>query len=531
LLELAVDALHSVDSCGGPGDGACVRLMLLNRRITEPKFLLAFPPLQYAADEMIRPDGTLALPYLDAALTRAGFHSEILDMSIGTPADPLASTFHRRVALSDTMVRIGMSAERILAEVREFDVVALTSIFTQQTSRCFEVSQLIKEAYPDKLVIAGGVNARSLRDAFFAHGFDVIFLSEAEMSIVQFAHFLRSGKPALSDIPGIAFRYGNDTVVTRPPVVADDLDAYPMPSWAKLPNERYWEISRIWGGKEGWMDGEAQPRYAAMFTSRGCPFRCTYCHISKERGSESGDIANLRLHSLPRIEEELDTLKRLGVNYVYINDDSFLAKKERVFAVLAALRRYAFKLADVNGVNIIHLFTRQGRKLVVDEALLEALSAAGFRKVSLPFESGTQRLIDQYSAGKWDLERCDVVDLVAKLDRVGLVADGNFMIGYPDETPEELTNTFLLARRLMDAGLVGCQFFMVQPFPGTRLFDECIANGQLSPSWHWDELGWSKGSPFTRPRIDNDMLKYCWSLVWRLLNKDSRVREFTQQLQ
>ena len=46
--------------------------------------------------------------------------------------------------------------------------------------------------------------------------------------------------------------------------------------------------------------------------------------------------------------------------------------------------------------------------------------------------------------------------------------------------------SFLLARRGMDAGLVGCQFFMVQPFPGTALFEECIANGQLKKSWHWD---------------------------------------------
>ena len=49
---------------------------------------------------------------------------------------------------------------------------------------------------------------------------------------------------------------------------------------------------------------------------------------------------------------------------------------------------------------------------------------------------------------------------------------------------------------------------MVQPFPGTKLFDESLANGQLSPNWHWDELGWSKGSPFMAPQIDHEVLKY-----------------------
>jgi anaerobic magnesium-protoporphyrin IX monomethyl ester cyclase len=504
--------------------------MPLHRRIKDPRFLLVFPPLQYATGEMVRPDGTLGLPYLDAALTRAGFLSAILDTSVGTSQDRLEDTFHRQVPLSEHLVRIGLSAERILEEVRDFDVVAVTSIFTQQTSRCFEIAELVKQAYPDKLLIAGGVNARSLREHFFDHGFDIVFLSEAETSIVQLAHALHSGTPSMGEVPGIAFRSDHTTVVTPPAPVPEDLDAYPMPSWHKLPNQHYWDISRIWGGKDGWMSGVTRPRYAAVFTSRGCPFRCTYCHISNERDGVTGDIASLRLHSLARLEQEFDTLKHLGIEYLYVNDDSFLAKKERVFAILDALRRYGFVLADVNGVNIIHLFTRRAGRLVVDEALLAALYAAGFRKISLPFESGTQRLIDKYSSGKWDLSQCDVGDLVRKVTQAGLVADGNFMIGYPDETLDELTKTFLLARRLMDAGLVGCQFFMVQPFPGTRLFDDSLASGQLSPTWHWDDLGWSKGSPFTRPQVDKQLLKYSWSLVWQLLNRDPRVREFSDQL-
>ena len=504
--------------------------MDLDRRIKDPRFLLAFPPLQFAADEMVRPDGTLALPYLDAALTAAGFHSEILDMSIGTAKDRLEDTFYRRVPLPTNLQRIGMSPARILEEARDFDVIAVTSIFTQQTSRCFEVGQLIKQAYPEKLLVAGGGNARSLKEHFFDHGFDVVFLSEGEKPIVQFARALHAGTPRLADIPGIAWRHDGHTVSTPVRDLTVDLDEYPMPSWEKLPNRQYWEISRIWGGKEGWMDGEAAPRYAAVFTSRGCPFRCTYCHISNERGGEAGDIATLRFHSLDRMQQEFDKLRGLGVNYLYINDDSFLAKKERVLAILRTLRAYAFALADVNGVNIIHLFKRVGDRLVVDRELLEALAAAGFRKISLPFESGSQRLLDKYSSGKLNLQQCDVVELVKQLQAIGVVADGNFMIGYPDERLEELTATFLLARRLMDAGLIGCQFFMVQPFPGTRLFDASIADGQLAPSWHWDELGWSKGSPFAHLQIDKAILKYSWNLVWRLLNRDSRVTEFAGQL-
>lgn len=496
-----------------------------NRRIRNPRFLLAFPPQQYATEEAVRPDGTLALPYLDAALSQAGFESSILDMSIGTEADRLEDTFFRHSVLENGYVRIGMSPERILEEVRDFDVIALTSIFTQQTSRCFEVAELVKRAYPDKILIAGGVNARSLKRHFFDHGFDVVFTSEGERALVEFARFLDSGYPELGDLRGISFRDDDEIRVMPPPSLTLELDDYPMPSWHKLPYERYWQIGRVWGGREGWVGNDVVPRYASLFTSRGCPFRCMYCHISLERGGEAGDIASLRLHSVERVERELHALRDMGVDYLYINDDSFLAKRERVLRILGILRDFHFRLADVNGVNIIHFFKRSNGRLVVDEQLLEALHEAGFRKMSLPFESGTQRLLDKYSTSKWRLEDCDFESLIRKLDDIGIVADANFMIGYPDETPEELTNTFLLARRVMDAGLVAVQFFMVQPFPGSRLFDEALASGQLRPDWHWDDLGWSKGSPFVNPATDRDTLKYCWSLVWKLLNRPTRVAE------
>lgn len=499
-------------------------------RIRDPKFLLVFPPLQFARDEMVRPDGTLALPYLDSSLCQAGFDSRILDMSIGASQDQLEDTFYRKTSVPPNFHRIGMSHKRILEEVEPYDIVAITSIFTQQTSRCFEVSRLIREHFPEKLLLAGGVNARSLKEHFFDNGFDVIFTSESEKAIVEFAKFIATGKPSLAEVPGIAFTSGGKTIVNPAWTVVKDLDEIPMPSWEKLPNDKYWEIGRLWGGRDGWVDHDGVARYAAIFTSRGCPFTCTYCHISKETGSETGEIGQLRLHSIDRVEQELVKLRSLGVNYIYVNDDTFLAKKKRVALILERMKKFDFKLADVNGINIVHFFKQHGGQLVVDEDLIAMLYEAGFRKISLPFESGNQRIIDKYAGGKWRLDKCDTLDLVKKLNASGIAADGNFMIGYPDETPEELANTFLLARDQMDSGMVGCQFFIVQPFPGTVLFEESLAQGYLSKSWHWDELGWSKGSVFENLKVDRDTLKFCWSLVWKLLNKGSRVKEFHSQL-
>jgi anaerobic magnesium-protoporphyrin IX monomethyl ester cyclase len=158
---------------------------LASNEYGNPRFLLAFPPQQVTAEETIRPDGMRALPYLDAALGKAGFDSDILDMSIGTPTDRLEDTFYRQVQISERFTRIGISPEQLLDVVADYDVVALTSIFTQQTSRCLEVGSLVKEAFPEKLLVAGGANARSLREHFLDHGFDAIFLSERGVPSLQ----------------------------------------------------------------------------------------------------------------------------------------------------------------------------------------------------------------------------------------------------------------------------------------------------------------------------------------------------------
>lgn len=510
---------------------------VLDRRIREPQILCLYATLQYYPDEVCRPDSSLGLPYVHAALQGAGFDVALLDASIGRPGhDDLADTFYRRVPLPEIgpeMFRIGMTPERILEEIEPFDVIAISSIFTQQTARCIEIAQLVKSVYPEKVMVAGGVNARSLKSYFFDHGFDVVFNSEGEKSLVLFAQYLRSGSPSLSSVPGISFRRDGKIVTTPagPPTV--DLDEYHSPSWDALPNEQYWDISEPWGGRDGWLDDQ-KPRFASILTSRGCPYRCTYCHISKEVGGDAGDIGRLRFHSVARVERELDTLKDLGVELIYINDDSLLAWKHRVHKVLDLLQRYNFLLADINGVNIRHLFKRAeaSDRLVVDIELLEHLYAAGFRRIGLPFESGSQRLLDKYSTAKWRIDKCDVMELIRIMSDMGFTTNANFMVGYPDETLDELSQTYMLARRAMDAGLDGCGFFMVQPFPGTALYDEAVANGQLDPCTRPDNMGWSKSqspSPFRGLKIDPQVLHYSRNLAFALLNSDRRSRAWLEK--
>ena len=297
--------------------------------LKHPSFLLMYSALQFAPEEMAKPDGSLSLPYLAGALRDAGYDVKILDVSVGDEQDTLEETFFKPTRLPSGLVRCGMKRARIEQEIAQYDVIGVSSIFTTQTTMVLDLIRTAKEFAPEKLVISGGVNARNLRERFYAAGADLICLSESEITIVELAEALRGLKP-LTGIRGIAFRDGDGKEVVNPQgPVAMDLDQLPFPAWDLLPLDKYWDLSRPHGGQ---FPAGARIQYAALQTTRGCPFQCLYCHISKEEeGSVFGQLGTFRTKSIGRVIEEMDRLKSLGATHLFFEDDSLFAKKKRAY--------------------------------------------------------------------------------------------------------------------------------------------------------------------------------------------------------
>ena len=345
----------------------------------EPKFILIYTPQIFDPRfGVVKPEGSLGLIYLASALRDRHFEVSILDATVGNDNYSLEETFYREEKQSNGMIRVGMKIKDILKEAESYDVVGITSIFTAQTRMVEEVVSSIKQNYPDKLIILGGVNARHQMQRFFNAGTDLICLSEAEETIVKIGDVLRAGKRDFSKISGLA---GKEGFVNPQTKVIQNLDDLPIPAWDLQPLEKYWEIARPHGS--GFADQAVA--YASAMFSRGCPFKCHYCHISKELdGSNSGNLRGLRVKSENRIIKEINILRELGVEYVFIEDDSLLAKKKRAINIFGLLAEMNLKLADVNGINLSHLCTRVNGKMGVDDKLMESMAAAGFKKLSFP---------------------------------------------------------------------------------------------------------------------------------------------------
>jgi anaerobic magnesium-protoporphyrin IX monomethyl ester cyclase len=214
-----------------------------------PAVVLLYPPNQSLPGGMCKPNGSLAYPYLAGALQDHEVEVSIFDACVGNAKDNLQDVFYRSTELPSGLYRTGVSDERILAEIADADIVGLTSIFTNQETMALYCAKVIKQAFPEKLIVAGGVNARSRWKRFLLNGVDVVCLSEAEKTILQIAEAM-AGKREWQSVAGIT-KIHNGCVVETPARAEDffwDLDQLPMPRWNLLPLDRYWKIARPHGG-------------------------------------------------------------------------------------------------------------------------------------------------------------------------------------------------------------------------------------------------------------------------------------------
>ena len=493
------------------------------RSAKEPKFLLMYAPqrfnLRFGA---VKPEASLGNLYLAGALRDGGFDVNILDCCLGNDRYTLEQSFYRQTSLPNNMVRIGMAPEDILQEIAGCDVVGITSIFTPQTYMVEETVKLISSAYSEKLIILGGINARTQMKRFFDAGAHLICISEAEKTIVAIGNILRTGSRDFSNVSGVAFRTNGRIRVNPMGAIEDNLDLLPIPARDLLPLDRIWKIARPHGGVIAAGQLNKPLPYVSAMTSRGCPYVCTFCHISGEqKGSDTGYVGRFRFQSEERVEREMVSIKGLGAEDVYIEDDSLLAKKKRALNVFKMLIKFGFRLGDVNGINLSHLHKNEGGRIVIDDEMLEAMAEAGFSRLSFPVESGSQRVIDKWASGKISHKTYDISALIKKANALGIIVSSCYLIGYPDETYEELAQTVLVAKKHMDAGSEYVNFTIVTPFPGTALYDYVVQNNLLLPGVEIADLDWLH--PSMKTIINPFYLEFISRKAWEFINKPERV--------
>jgi radical SAM superfamily enzyme YgiQ (UPF0313 family) len=339
---------------------------------------------------------------------------------------------------------VDLSDEEVIAAVRtiEPDLIGV-SLTTRQWLRARTLLNAVRQAI-DVPVIAGGLHATFAPEAVLDQpAFDYVCLGEGEESTLDIVRALENGT-SKDGIPNIWVKGGRRPAL-RPPY--ETLDRMPFVARDMLDEH----------------DGCVH-----ITTQRGCPFQCSHCGARQFHDLYAGIGEYGRRRSCENVAAELETIGRTGdLNYVIFLDDTFTIHHPWV-------KKFCQTYAERIGVP----FSIHARVETVKRDLLALLAAAGCRHVTYGVESGSHRV------RKHVLHRPLSNDRIKQVFRwtrdAGITVTANYMLGLPDETPSDVEQTLALTEEL-EADDFG--YFVFYPYPGTRLFHQCMERGYLPSNY------------------------------------------------
>ena len=300
-------------------------------------------------------------------------------------------------------------------DVTEADLVGVTA-----TSALFgnatEVLNTIRMWRPELPVILGGAHATVSTESALRAGFDFALIGEAEKTIVEFVANLERGEP--EQTRGIAFLNEVDEVCKTPEqVLVEDLDSLPFPA-----RDLYdYDAFRAAGG---WEFG--------MLSSRGCPFRCTFCQPTLNM-----IFGRMRKRGPENVAEEMALLAdQYAPPILYFKDDTLSAN---------GLKWFDQFRAALNDRGVQQAWKCNTRVDKVGPRILDAMAESGCTEVVFGVESGSQRILDFYQK---DIKVEDTIRAFDLCKERGIRAGANVILGAPMETASEMEETYRLLQRI-----------------------------------------------------------------------------------
>ncbi len=313
-------------------------------------------------------------------------------------------------------------------------------------------AKLLRGIHPDVPVIFCGPAPTYCVDDFLLDNRTFVVRGEPDYTIRDLIRYLRGDSCLrLHDIAGISFRNNGDIIHNPFRPLISDLDELPFPAQDLINKKKYY-------------NPKLQERpFTAMMTSRGCPYRCSFCvpcslnfarKIEFQRYNGADRVPPVALASANRVIDEFRYLRELGFKAVSIIDDEFLLKPQRVKEICRGIRELNIKwgcLARLDHLN--------------DEELIEDMAEAGCQYVDIGIESLNRRILDDL---RKDIDLSRIDDTMRLLKRHKIKPKFNILIAASSlETTQTIRETINRSLALKPYLIM---FNICTPFPGTELY-------------------------------------------------------------
>ncbi|HNX90611.1 MAG TPA: radical SAM protein [Candidatus Omnitrophota bacterium] len=431
----------------------------------------------------------LGLMYIASSLEKAGHEVKILDLRF---KDSGMGDINK--ALNDFIP----------------DTVGIGAMTTEDAGlrKCLQVINESKIEKP--MIVVGGPHASTYyREILKYPGVDCVVFGEGEMTMRDLVD-----KRCFDGIKGVAYNKGDGTCVVNPPrEFIPDLDDVPYPAYHLLDVERYFKNPFVHGFVL------SNQRHAQIMSSRGCPYHCVFCHCVFGK--------KFRKRSPENVVGEIKFLhEKYGVNEIHFEDDSFNVDRVRAEGI--------FDLIIKSGMKIKISFPNGLRADLLDEKIILKMKTAGVYQVSIGIESADPDI--QKTIGK-DIDLEKVGRSAQIMSRNGIITNGFFMLGFLDETEEQMLRTIRFAAA---SPLHLATIHKVNPFPGTVLGEQAKNRGYNIDIRDFGEDGYRFGkiniSAVSQQTLDKMQKKAylyfylncirLWRVFWLTPNKTTLFKHF-----
>ncbi|MHB9036140.1 MAG: B12-binding domain-containing radical SAM protein [Armatimonadota bacterium] len=311
------------------------------------------------------------------------------------------------------------------------DLVGISTT-TSTAPEGYRIAQRAREAGVP--VVIGGSHVTFLADEALQHA-DYCVRSEGEYTMTELVDALDSGS-GLSCVAGLSYRVGDEIRHNPERPLVRDLDALPFPDLSLIKSHEKIKITPV-------------------ATSRGCPFDCNFCSVTKMFGR------GCRQRSVESVVSELEWRDPRNV---FFYDDNFTADRERTKRLLESML----------SKGITPDWSAQARVDVVkDKELLKLMKRSNCYMLYLGFESVNPATLKEYNK-RQNVE--EIAESIRILHDHGIMAHGMFVFGAENDDADSLRGTLKFA---LKNSIDTVQFMILTPLPGTPYFDDMERDERL----------------------------------------------------
>ena len=314
------------------------------------------------------------------------------------------------------------------------------------------VKEVEKEFNKKIIIVLGGPHTHLFpTETINLEGVDYLIKGEGEAPFFNLLESLE-GRNDLVNVKGLVYKKNGQIINNAVGNLIDNLDELPFPDRELLPIEKYNSI--LSSGKI----------VTTMFTSRGCPFQCSFCdrpHLGKK----------FRARTANNVVNEMEECLKLGIEEILVYDDTFTVDKQRVLDVCNEIIKRKLKF----------VWDIRARVDTVDIEVLNKLKQAGCARIHFGVEAGTEKIIKILNKCI-SLNQVEVAFKEAK--KIGIERLAYFMIGSPEETREDINKTIEFAKKINPDYV---SITILTPYPATEIYQRALEQGVIK-SDYWREF-------------------------------------------